>query len=154
MAPINRGMPNGFPSLSLVTWSIRSHDSFSNCYLHELLMHWNWFNPLSHNDDYWRTGGKSLLKTLWEKKNMLVTSIFFFFSQCFLPYMACNRQKGTFRRLRKVSFQIGLRSPHRLIWNDTVRFMYLFCLQQVYCSTKSKGVVKCRLELACAIRAG
>ena len=31
------------------------------------------FNPLPHNDNFWR-----LLKTLWEKKKMLVTSIFFF----------------------------------------------------------------------------
>ena len=54
------------------------------------------------------------------------------------PDMACNTRKGTLGRLRKVSFQISL------------RFMYLFCLQQVYCSTKSNGVVKCRLGLACA----
>ena len=35
-------------------------------------------NPLPHIDNFWRTGGKSLLKTLWEKKKMLVISIFFF----------------------------------------------------------------------------
>ena len=34
--------------------------------------------PLPHNDDFWCTGGKSLLKTLWEKKKMLIISIFFF----------------------------------------------------------------------------
>ena len=40
------------------------------------------FSPISltlyHTMMTWRTGGKSLLKTLWEKKKMLVTSIFFF----------------------------------------------------------------------------
>ena len=71
-----------------------------------------------------------------------------------IVYMVCNTWKGTFGRLLKVSFQISLRSPHRLIWNDTFCFMYLFCLQQIYCSTKSNGVVKCRLGLACADSAG
>ena len=33
-------------------------------------------------------------------------------------------------------------------------FMYLFCLQQIYSSTKSNGVVKCRLGSACADSAG
>ena len=41
------------------------------------------FNP--HNDDFWRTGGKSLLKTLWEKKKMMVTSFFFFSHNVFYP---------------------------------------------------------------------
>ena len=36
------------------------------------------FSPLPHNDDLWCTGENSLLKTLLEKKKMLVTSIFFF----------------------------------------------------------------------------
>ena len=68
--------------------------------------------------------------------------------------MASNTQKGAFGRLRKMSFQISLRSPRRLISNDIFLFMYLFCLQQVYFSTKSNGVVKCRLGLACADSAG
>ena len=42
-------------------------------------------NPSPHNDDFWRPGGKSLLKTLWEKKKMLVSSIFFFSRNVFHP---------------------------------------------------------------------
>ena len=42
-------------------------------------------NPLLHNDDIWRTGGKSILKTLREKTKMLVTNIFFFFHNVFYP---------------------------------------------------------------------
>ena len=42
-------------------------------------------NPLPHDDDFWRTGGKRLLKTLWEKKKMLLTSIFFFSHNVFYP---------------------------------------------------------------------
>ena len=42
-------------------------------------------NPLPHNEVFSRTGGKSLLKTLWEKKKMLVTSIFFFSHNVFYP---------------------------------------------------------------------
>ena len=37
-----------------------------------------------HSDDFWRTGGKNLLKTRQEKK-MLVTSIFFFSHNVFYP---------------------------------------------------------------------
>ena len=40
---------------------------------------------LTHNDDFWRTRGKSHIKTLWEKKKMLVTSIFFFSHNVFYP---------------------------------------------------------------------
>ena len=43
------------------------------------------FNSLPQNDDFWRTGGNSLLKTSWEKKKMLVTSIFFFSHNVFYP---------------------------------------------------------------------
>ena len=42
-------------------------------------------NRLPYNDDVRRTGGKSLLKTMWEKKRMLVTSIFFLFQNVFYP---------------------------------------------------------------------
>ena len=71
-------------------------------------------------------------------------------------YMACNTQIGTFGHLRRVPLQINLRSPCRLIWNDIFLFMYFFffCLEPVFLSTKSNGVVKCRLESACAYCAG
>ena len=42
-----------------------------------------YFKP--HNDDFWHSGGKSLLKTLWAKKKMLVTSILFFSHNVFYP---------------------------------------------------------------------
>ena len=42
-------------------------------------------SPLPHNDDFWLTGGKILLKTLWKKKKMLVTSICFFSHNVFYP---------------------------------------------------------------------
>ena len=42
-------------------------------------------NPLPHNDDFRCSGGKSLLKTLLERKKMLVTSIFFFSHNVFYP---------------------------------------------------------------------
>ena len=41
-------------------------------------------NPLSHNDTFRRPWETSLLKTLWEKEKLLVTSDFSF-SQSFLP---------------------------------------------------------------------
>ena len=36
------------------------------------------FNPFLHNDTFWRTWETSLLKTLWEKEKLLVTSNFSF----------------------------------------------------------------------------
>ena len=62
--------------------------------------------------------------------------------------MTLNMPQRTFGYLRKVSFQISLRSLRRLIWNDTFRFMYFmyfYCLEEIYFSTKSNVVVKCRL---------
>ena len=44
----------------------------------ELLLLW-FVNPLPHNDDLWPFWGKKgLMKTLWEKEKMLITSIFSF----------------------------------------------------------------------------
>ena len=43
-------------------------------------------NSLPHKDNFWHTAGNSVLKTLrWEKKKMLVTSIFFFSHIVFYP---------------------------------------------------------------------
>ena len=36
------------------------------------------FNPFPHNDTFWRPWETSLLKTLWEKEKLLVTSNFSF----------------------------------------------------------------------------
>ena len=41
-------------------------------------------NPLPQNPDFQRPLKRSLLKTIWEKEKMLVTSIVLF-PQCFLP---------------------------------------------------------------------
>ena len=37
-----------------------------------------YLNPLSHDTDFSDPGQKGLMKTLWEKKKMLVTSISYF----------------------------------------------------------------------------
>ena len=46
-------------------------------------------NPLEHCDEFWHSTGDSLLKTLWEKEKLLVTSIFSFSHNVFNP-MAHN----------------------------------------------------------------
>ena len=43
------------------------------------------FNSLLHNPIFQRSCARSLLKTLWEKEKMLVTSIFSFFHNVFFP---------------------------------------------------------------------
>ena len=39
---------------------------------------WNRFNPLLHRYSFWRINNRRLLKTLWEKKKLLITSNFSF----------------------------------------------------------------------------
>ena len=56
-----------------------------------------------------------------------------------------RRKKG----LSDVCVKCRFRSACEADLNNIFHFMYLFYLQQVYRSTKSYGVVKCRLGLAC-----
>ena len=42
-------------------------------------------NPFANNIWFLRVCSTKLLKTLWEKEKLLKISIFFLFSQCFLP---------------------------------------------------------------------
>ena len=37
-----------------------------------------YFNPFPHNDTFWRPWETNLLKTLWEKEKLLITSNFSF----------------------------------------------------------------------------
>ena len=43
-------------------------------------------NPFPHNDTFWRPWETSLLKTLWEKEKLLVTSNFSFSHSVFYPF--------------------------------------------------------------------
>ena len=43
------------------------------------------FNPLPHNDDFRRTGGKKPFENIVGKEEMLGTSIFFFSHNVFCP---------------------------------------------------------------------
>ena len=44
------------------------------------------FNLFPHNDTFWRPWETSLLKTLWEKEKLLVTSNFSFSHSVFYPF--------------------------------------------------------------------
>ena len=44
------------------------------------------FNPFPHNNTFWRPWETSLLKTLWEKEKLLVTSNFSFTHSVFYPF--------------------------------------------------------------------
>ena len=62
-------------------------------------------NPLPHHPDFSRPCTRSLLKTLWEKEKMLVTSIFFFCHNVFYPSQNkfCFFQSWLFCRLQMFS---------------------------------------------------
>ena len=47
---------------------------------------WEWVNSLPQNPVFSLARQRGLFKTLWEKEKMLVTSIFSFFPNCFLPF--------------------------------------------------------------------
>ena len=47
--------------------------------------HPRFINPFPHNDTFWRPWETSLLKTLWEKEKLLVTSNFSFSHSVFNP---------------------------------------------------------------------
>ena len=47
---------------------------------------WEWVNPFPHNDTCWRPWETSLLKTLWEKAKLLITSNFSFSHIIFYPF--------------------------------------------------------------------
>ena len=42
------------------------------------------FTPFHHRYSFWHINNRQLLKTLWEKEKLLITSNFSFFQQCFL----------------------------------------------------------------------
>ena len=44
------------------------------------------FNPFPHNDTFWRPWETNLLKTLWKKEKLLVTSNFSFSHSVFYPF--------------------------------------------------------------------
>ena len=46
-----------------------------------------WVNPFPNKSRFLRVCSTSLLKTLWEKEKLLITSNFSFFPQCFLPIL-------------------------------------------------------------------
>ena len=45
-----------------------------------------WFNPFPLNDTFWRPWETSLLKIMWEKEKLLVTSNFSFSHSVFYPF--------------------------------------------------------------------
>ena len=47
---------------------------------------WIKVNPFPHNDTFWHPWQTSLLKTLWEKEKLLVTSNFSFSHSVFFPF--------------------------------------------------------------------
>ena len=58
----------------------RQRTSFSLTVTHATL------NPFPHNDTFWRPWETTLLKTLWEKEKLLVTSNFSFSHSVFYPF--------------------------------------------------------------------
>ena len=57
-----------------------------HCQNFSLLADFLCINPFPHNDTFWRPWETSLLKTLWEKEKLLVTSNFSFTHSVFYPF--------------------------------------------------------------------
>ena len=68
---------------------------------------WERVNPFPHNDTFWRPWETTLLKTLWEKEKLLVTSNFSFTHSVFYP---CRELSDIFIKFKIVVcrlFQFG-----------------------------------------------
>ena len=67
------------------------------------------FNPFPHNDTFWRPWETSLLKTLWEKEKLLITSNFPFSHNDFKRLVLQTRKnKGLFaKELKDFKLQIA-----------------------------------------------
>ena len=67
-------------------------------------------NTLPLNHDFQRLSERTLLKTLWEKEKMLVTSIFSFFHNVFYSIREKMHHLSSFKncRLRMLSIWTGL----------------------------------------------
>ena len=82
-----------FPQCFLPIWRTFSHfHQVKKCCLQTLsvwkglkLVVWVRVNPFPHNDTFWHLWETSLLKTLWEKEKLLVTSHFSFSHSVFYP---------------------------------------------------------------------
>ena len=72
-------------------------------------------NPFPHNDTFWRPWETSLLKTLWEKEKLLVTSNFSFSHSVFYPLgeLCCHFHQIWNCRLQTLSVWESLKS---VVW--------------------------------------
>ena len=77
---------------------------------------WTWFptdvtkyalNSFLHNDTFWRPWQASLLKTLWEKEKLLVTSNFSFTHSVFYPWRELSAIFIKFKIVACTLFQFG-----------------------------------------------
>ena len=72
---------------------------------------YTFINPLPNNHDFYWPWIRSLLKTLWEKEKMLVTSIFSFFHNVFYP------SQNKFHLCSHIYFVICKCFPLGPVWN-------------------------------------
>ena len=74
------------------------------------------FNPFPNKPCFLRVSSTSLLKTLWEKKKLLVTSNFFFSQGFFLPVW---RNFGHFHQIRNYRLQtpFSLEETKCVVWH-------------------------------------
>ena len=63
-------------------WSVKNVQKYYNCIIPAL----STVNPFPNKPWFLRVCGKSLLKTLWEKEKLLVTSKFSFSHSVFYPF--------------------------------------------------------------------
>ena len=106
--------------------------------VHLSMLSWSSFNPFPNKPWFLRVCSTSLLKTLWEKKKLLVTSNFFFFHSVFYPLgehsatfikfkiVVCKLFK--FGRVYNLSCGKGLTSnPHNILFKPLAAFPHNHC---------------------------
>ena len=85
----------------LVSWNVEGFNPQVCFYIVYAL------NPFLHNDTFWHPWETSLLKALWEKEKLLVTSNFSFTHSVFYPYRELSGIFIKFKIVVSRQFQFG-----------------------------------------------
>ena len=106
--------------------------------VHLSMLSWSSLNPFPNKPWFLRMCGKSLLKTMWKKEKLLVTSNFTFFHGVFYPFSELSAIFTRFEivlckliqliRVQNLLFGKGLTgTPHNILSKPQDAFTYKHC---------------------------
>ena len=112
-------------------WHFQSYRKFGNWWVFlTKQQNFKLLNPFPHNDTFWHPWETNLLKTLWEKEKLLVTSNFSFSHSVFYPFQNFSAIFIKFEIVVCKLFQFA--RVHNLSSGDGLNDLqnYLICIQK------------------------